>query len=152
MYNYAVTKVCGAVCRSFGERSFQERQGCLLAPLLGFRDGLKAAFHSVCVRCCLSLRSDVFSLSSSAMEAWQMLGAELPGEQEVEMLITFRYDSGWLRDILCHPQDKETHLLLLWVVWIGFVWVESLGSPSCLVPSCTRTRSGVQVWVKEGWE
>lgn len=83
-----------------GERSFQERQGCLLAPLLGFRDGLKAAFHSVCVRCCLSLRSDVFSLSCSAMEAWQMLGAELPGEQEEEMLITFRYDSGWLRDIL----------------------------------------------------
>lgn len=81
MYNYAVTKVCGAVRRSFRERSFQERQSCLLPPLLGFKDGLKAAFHSVCVGECLRHGTDVFSLSSSATKAQQMLGVELPEEQ-----------------------------------------------------------------------
>lgn len=43
----------------------------------------------------------------------------------------------------------ETHLLLLQLVWIGSVWVESLGIPSCLVPPWTRTRFGVQFRVKE---
>lgn len=68
MYNYVVTEVCrSSVCRSL-ERD-PPRKG--RAPTSAGLQRWAGSCFSLCLCVTLSFRGDVFSLSSSAMIAWQ---------------------------------------------------------------------------------